>query len=275
MASTLVIHDTATGQEEIVLTTEQLIEAPNWSPDGKFLIVNGDGRLFRVDLHGDANLSEIDTGFANRCNNDHGISPDGSQIVISDGTQNGKSCIYTLPISGGAPIRVTEHTPSYWHGWSPDGRTLAYCAQRNGVFDIYTIAVDGGQETRLTDGKGHSDGPDYTPDGAWIWFNSSRSGVMQIWRMRTDGSALQQMSDDANSNWFPHPSPDGKTVLYLAYAPGVQEHPRDHDVELKLMGPDGANVRTIVSLFGGQGSINVPCWAPDSQRFAYVRYSRN
>lgn len=274
MASTLVIHDTTNGLEEIVLTTDRLIEAPNWSPDGKFLIVNGDGRLFRVDLQDDATLAEIDTGFASRCNNDHGISPDGTQIVISDSTQNGKSCIYTLPITGGVPKRVTEHVPSYWHGWSPDGATLAYCAQREGVFDIYSIAVDGGIETRLTDGKGHSDGPDFTPNGEWIWFNSMRSGVMQIWRMRIDGRDLQQMTVDAHSNWFPHPSPDGKAVLYLAYAPGVQKHPRDHDVELKLMDPDGTNVRSIVSIFGGQGSINVPCWAPDGRRFAYVRYIR-
>lgn len=274
MASTLVIHDTTNGVEENVLTTDQLIEAPNWSPDGKFLIVNGDGCLFRIDLEAKAELGKIDTGFAKSCNNDHGISPDGTQIVISDGTENGKSCIYTLPIEGGVPSRVTEHVPSYWHGWSPDGATLTYCAQRDGIFDIYSIAADGGDELRLTDGKGHSDGPDYSPDGSWIWFNSTRSGIMQIWRMHPDGSELQQMTDDEHSNWFPHPSPDGNTILYLAYAPGVQEHPRDHDVELKLMDPDGENVRSIVSLFGGQGSINVPCWAPDGRRFAYMRYSR-
>lgn len=275
MASTLVLHDISTGQETVLLTSDRLIEAPNWSPDGTFLIVNGDGLLYRVDLTGDPKLVEIDTGFARDCNNDHGISPDGLSIVISDGTQEGESCIYTLPISGGTPQRVTQQVPSYWHGWSPDGKTLAYCAKRNGVFDIYLIPVDGGVETRLTDGIGHADGPDYSPDGEWVWFNSSRSGIMQIWRIHPDGTDLQQMTSDAHSNWFPHPSPDGKNILYLAYQPGVQEHPRDHEVELKLMAPDGSNPRTIVSLFGGQGSINVPCWAPDSCRFAYVRYSRD
>lgn len=274
MTSTLVLHDIATGNEVELLTTDPLIEAPNWSPDGRFLIVNGDGLLYRVDLTGEAKLVEIDTGFAKRCNNDHGISPDGQRIVISDGTQEGASCIYTLPISGGAPQRVTDNVPSYWHGWSPDGETLAYCAKRNNVFDIYLISASGGEETRLTDGIGHADGPDFSHDGEWVWYNSSRSGIMQIWRVRPDGTGLQQMTRDANSNWFPHPSPDGKNVLFLAYKPGVQEHPRNHEVELKLMHPDGSNLRSIVSLFGGQGSINVPCWAPDSRRFAYMRYSR-
>jgi Tol biopolymer transport system component len=279
-ACTIMIYDVNSGTSRPVLTTDRLVEAPNWAPDGKCLVVNGDGRLYRLALEGGEELVEIDTGFARTCNNDHGISPDGSRLVISDSTEAGQSCIYTLPASGGPPQRVTVNVPSYWHGWSPDGRTLAYCAKRDGVFDIYTIDIDGGDgdggaERRLTDGTGHNDGPDYSPDGQWIWFNSSRSGLMQIWRMRADGGELQQMTDDKNSNWFPHPSPDGKRVLYLAYEPGVDGHPRDHDVELKLMAPDGTDVRTIVSLFGGQGSINVPCWSPDSGRFAFVQYERS
>jgi Tol biopolymer transport system component len=179
-----------------------------------------------------------------------------------------------VPIGGGAPRRVTEKVPSYWHGWSPDGSTLAYCAERGGDWDIYTIPASGGTETRLTDGIGASDGPDYSPDGQWIWFNSTRSGTMQIWRVRPDGSGLQQMTDDERVNWFPHPSPDGSCVLYLAYEHGVDGHPRDHEVELRLMDPDGGNIRTLAPLFGGQGTINVPNWAPDGLRFAFVRYAR-
>jgi Tol biopolymer transport system component len=274
VASELTIFDLETRRPETVLRSERLIEAPNWTSDGKALIVNGDGLLYRVDLDRPARLARIDTGFAVNLNNDHGVSPDGRHLAISDSTENGQSCIYILAASGGAPRKVTQNTPSYWHGWSPDGATLVYCAARNGIYDIYSCDLQGGAETRLTDGSGHSDGPDYTPDGRWIWFNSDRSGTMQLWRMRPDGSALQRMTDDDRASWFPHPSLDGRHVLYLAYESGVEGHPRDHDVELRLMPAGGGQPETLLAILGGQGSINVPCWEPGSRRFAFMRYDR-
>jgi len=272
MTSSLETFDLDTGQSSVVLTTDRLIEAPNWSPDGRFLVVNGDGRLFRVDLDAPA-LDPIDTGFAVRCNNDHGISPDGSMLVISDGTR-GESRIYTLPVGGGEPAEVTPEAPSYWHGWSPDGATLAYCARRDGSYGIHTIPVGGGAETRLTDARGHADGPDYSPDGRWIWFNSSRGGTMQLWRASPDGGLIEQMTDDDRVNWFPHPAPEGDTVLYLAYEAGVEGHPRDREVELRLLDLADGSARTLLAIFGGQGSINVPYWHPSGRRFAFVRYER-
>ena len=255
----------------MVFQTEQLIEAPNFSPDGQSLIVNGDGLLYRLPLSGGEPVP-IDTGFARQCNNDHGISPDGSLLVISDKTEFGASTIYALPVGGGVPRQVTENRPSYWHGWSPDGTTLAYCGIRDQVFDIYTIPLAGGDETRLTWGEGRNDGPDYSPDGKWIYFNSSRSGRMQIWRIRPDGSDVARITDSIYGDWFPHPSPDGKHLLVLSYDGDVFDHPRDLDVRLRLMDPHGGNVRTLFSLFGGQGTINVPNWSPDGREFAFVRY---
>lgn len=275
MQSTVVLHTLATGTEDVVYETDDLIEAPNWSPCGSFLILNGGGRIYRFDLDGMAELRPIDTGEQTRCNNDHGISPDGKMLVISDNGADGGSCIYTLPIEGGTPKRITQNTPSYWHGWSPDGLTLVYTARREGIFNIFTIGVDGGSETQLTFGQGHRDGPDYTPDGKWIWFNSDHHGkTPDLWRMRPDGSELEQMTDDPHVNWFPHPSPDGKTVLFLAYPSDVEGHPRNKDVALKVMPAEGGAARAVTEFLGGQGSINVPNWAPDSKRFAYVRYSK-
>ncbi|WP_415403911.1 TolB family protein [Tateyamaria sp. SN3-11] len=272
--SFIVLHDIATGAEEVVYETPDLIEAPNWSPCGTFLVLNGGGRVFRFDL-ADGAITWIDTSPLRALNNDHGISPDGTRLVVSESPGRGTSCIYTLPITGGAPIRVTDEVPSYWHGWSPDGATLAYTAMRDGVFQIFTIPAAGGTERQLTFGPGHRDGPDYTPDGAWIWFNSDHHGTTpDLWRIRPDGSDLEQMTDDSQVNWFPHPSPDGQHVLYLAYGPHVLDHPRGEEVALKLMPQSGGPARTIATLFGGQGSINVPNWAPDARRFAYVRYAR-
>jgi len=269
MASRLAIFDLRTGRTETVLITDRLIEAPNWHPEDDTLVINGEGRLFRVPLEKPA-LVKIDTGFATRLNNDHGISPDGMSLVISDATQTDGSCIYTLPFAGGVPCRVTPLTPSWWHGWSPDGATLAYTARRDGVFDIYTCPVTGGAERKLTVGFQHTDGPDYTPDGAWIWFNGERRGRMDLWRMQPDGADLQQMTDDAGENWFAHPSPDGAHVLFVAYGAGTAGHPRDLPVELRIMPANGGASHSLYALTGGQGTINVPCWSPCSTRFAFV-----
>lgn len=273
MTSELAIFDLGTGSVRTVLRTPHLIEAPNWSPDGRALVINGNGRLYRIDP-ADPEMVEIDTGFARDCNNDHGISPDGGMLVISDSTEAGASRVYTLPITGGTPTLVTEKAPSYWHGWSPDGRTLAYVGRRGGTFEVYTCPVEGGAEFQVTRGFDHCDGPDYTPDGRWIWFNGERNGQVDLWRVRPDGSDLEKMTEDERVNWFPHPSPDGRHVLYLAYEAGVKGHPRGEDVELRLMPSRGGAARALLSLFGGQGTINVPCWAPDGQHFAFVRFSR-
>lgn len=271
MRSTLSVFDIATGAATAVLATDRLIEAPNWTPDGSGLIVNGDGRMFRVPLSS-PRLIPIDTGHATACNNDHGISPDGRQLVISDSTDTGQSCIWILPVTGGKPHRATEKVPSWWHGWSPDGTTLAYVGRREGEFGLYTIPPGGGEERLLISGGGHYDGPDYSPDGAWIWFNSDRTGSMDLWRIPAAGGAPERMTDDDRVNWFPHPAPDGRSVLYLSYAPGTEGHPRDRNVELRLLDIEKRSVRTLLELFGGQGTINVPCWAPGGNRFAFVRY---
>jgi hypothetical protein len=248
-------------------------EAPNWSRDGKYFLFNQQGRLYRLPVTG-GEPQLIDTGFAVRCNNDHGISPDGTQLVISDQSQEGnKSLIYVLPVGGGTPRRVTGLGPSYWHGWSPDGKTLTYCAERNGEYDIYTIPVEGGEEKRLTTAAGLDDGPDYSPDGQYIYFNSERTGRMQIWRMKTDGSEQRQVTSDDYNNWFPHPSPDGKWIVFLSYEKDVKGHPANKDVMLRMMPVGGGGeIQILARLFGGQGTINVPSWSPDSRNVAFVSY---
>ncbi len=278
--SAIEIHDIETGHNRVVHRSAALIEAPNWTPDhdqeNQALIFNGDGLIHRLDLQS-ASVSQVDTGFAVRCNNDHGISPDGTLLAISDNSgEDGQSCIHVLPVAGGEPMQVTQQTPSWWHGWSPDGQTMVYTARREGKFCICAFSIETGAEKVLIGLDGaHYDGPDYSPDGMWVWFNSDRSGSMQLWRMQADGSRPQQMTFDDRINWFPHPSPDGRHVVYLAYETGTEGHPRDRDVELRLIDLRTGTTRRIVSLFGGQGTINVPSWSADGKSFAFVRYARS
>lgn len=271
MLARLRIFDLDQNAAQTVMVTDKHIEAPNWAPFPDSLIVNAEGLLYRVPLD-DPKLQWIDTGILRRLNNDHGISPDGALLAISDKTETGRSCVSVLPASGGTPRRLTMHTPSWWHGWSPDGATLVYTCVRDETFGIAAIPVTGGDETALISGPGHYDGPDYTPDGAHIWFNSDRGGTMQLWRMGHDGANPEQMTDEDTVNWFPHPSPDGRHVLYLAYAQGTEGHPADLPVTLRLMDLTNHTTRELIALRGGQGTINVPCWAPDSRCFAYVDY---
>ncbi|MBP3649656.1 MAG: TolB family protein [Clostridia bacterium] len=274
--SILEIYDVETHQRTVVAEMDYCIEAPNWTPDGKALIFNSEGCMFRIDLE-TKEIQKIDTGYAIDCNNDHVLSFDGTQLAVSHATkEDGKSRIYTLPVEGGTPRLITPLAPSYLHGWSPDGKTLCYCAERNGEYDIYTIPAEGGVETRLTDAPGLDDGSEYDSQGEYIWFNSVRSGLMQAWRMKADGSEQTQMTFDENWNtWFPHISPDRKLVTMVCYKKGdVQpgEHVPHKFVELRMMNADGSNVQTLVKLFGGQGTINVNSWSPDSKKFAFVTY---
>jgi Tol biopolymer transport system component len=270
--SNIETYEVATGRVREVLSVAGRIEAPNWAPSGDWLLVNGEGRLFRVPLEA-PQLQVIDTGAAVRCNNDHGITPDGGTIILSSHHEGAGSQVYLMPVEGGALRKVSPEAPSWWHGVSPDGRTLTYVAARGGsrVIDVYTL-VPGEEELRLTQGEGHCDGPDYSADGALIYYNSDRGGHAQIWVMGADGSGQRQLFQDEYVNWFPHPSPDGTHLVYLAYPPGTLGHPADLEVALVLCEPDGSNRRRVREFTGGQGTINVPSWSPDGSAFAYVRY---
>lgn len=268
-----------------VVTQPGRIEAPNWYPDAtNTLYFNNEGKLYKVraDLPGASTPGPrgmpepVNLGILTRINNDHGVTRDGKLWAISDQSQtvNGQrpSLIYVVPVGGTEARRVTEEGPSYFHGWSPDGKTLAYCAQRNGNFDVYAVSVEGGREQRLTTAAEKDDGPDYSPDGRHIYFNSDRTGAMQIWRMKADGSSQEQITNDEAENWFPHPSTDGSSLVFLTYEKGVGDHPENKDVMLRVMNLGTRQVDILAKLFGGQGTINVPSWSPDSQYLAFVSY---
>ena len=276
LGSRLEVLDVGSGNATVVHEYRGSFQAPNWTHDGRALIYAQEGRLYRFDL-ASRKPKVINTGFATRNNNDHVLSFDGRMLGISHhaAEDSGASIVYTLSAKGGTPKRITAHGPSYLHGWSPDGKWLVYTGQRNGELDVYRIAASGGEEIRMTDAPGLDDGAEYTPDGRWIYFNSSRTGKMQLWRMRPDGSGQEQVTDDGFNNWFPHISPDGKWIAFLSFPPEVpaNDHPFYKHVLLRLMPIAGGPARVIASVYGGQGTINVPSWSPDGKRLAFVSNS--
>ena len=287
--SHLTIFDTRTHTTKVIHETSALIEAPNWTLDGQDLIVNGGGHLYRIAVDGIGGLEPVDTGTVGDSNNDHVLSPDGRLIYISSNDGH----LYVLPIEGGQPRCVTDATDGlaarYLHGISPDGTTLAFIGLEKTEdvvrFNIYTAPSTGGVVTPLTDSIYHHDGSEYSPDGAFMYFNAdipttlvpgstpmSEHLVTQLFRMKPDGTDILQLTFDERVNWFPHLSPDGITLIYLSYEAGVRGHPANQTVELRAVASDGSDPRTLVTLTGGQGTINVNSWSPDSTRFAYVGY---
>lgn len=257
----------------MVYTERAHLEAPNWSRDGKSLIFNRDGHIWTIPATG-GTPQMIDTGSATDCTGSHGLSPDGKWLAITCIVPaNPGRRVYIVPSAGGTPRMVTEHPDSYFHSWSPDGKTIAFTRPSHGSGNIYAIAVEGGAETALTTGTGISDDPDYSPDGKYIYFNSDRAGsTMQIWRMRADGSQPEQVTFDERNNWTPHPSPDGKSILILSYDKEITGHPANKDVALRILNVSDGKIRQLVNIVGGSGSDNVPDWAPDGEHFAFVSY---
>lgn len=278
MRSHVTVIDIENGARRVVYSTGRLFEAPNWSPDGKWLLLNSEGKLWRLPAAGGGKPEPIPTGTVSELNNDHGISFDGRQLAIS------AEHMYVLPFAGGRPRQITKKTPSYFHGWAPDGGNVVYCAERDGNFDIYRIPVAGGEEERLTVSPAYDDGPEYSPDGKWIYFNSDRSGSWDIWRMPAAGAGpedkrVERITSDELEDWFAHFSPDGRWMAFLSFPKGTEGHPPNRDVVLRLAPvkngrPDIGSLRELVRLFGGQGTINVNSWAPDNRHFAYLSYEK-
>jgi len=280
-------YDLGDGASHLVYTADGIWEAPNWSPDGSYLIANSGGGVYKLVLtkDGTAEPQRLAIPAEYACNNDKALSPDGKRLAFSATVRGGKGSQVFLSDADGSHTRlIVSDTPSYFHGWSPDGKTLAFVAQRNGSgqYDIYGVPAAGGAEVRLTSDVHQDDGPDYSPDGRWIYINSDRSGKQAVWRFPAGGAGrddahAEMVVNDRLQDWFPHISPDGTKLVYIGYPAGTPTHnPRDVRIALKLVAVNGGTVvpeqRTLVEGVGGQGSMNVNSWAPDSRRFAYVTY---
>lgn len=268
------------GKRMVIRKSAGKFEAPNWMPDGQKLLYNEEGLLYTIPVGG-GTPEKVNTGFADNLNNDHGISFNGKMLAVSHGIKGkpgGGSTVYVLPLTGGTPRQLTEQTPSYWHGWEPNGKSVTIVGKRNGsdIYNLYKVDINTRAETALTSNTvGHVDGPEYSPDGRYIYYNANPTGTMQIWRMKADGTGKEQLTFDEYHNWFPHISPDGKWMTIISFSTDIEpnSHPSYKQVMLRLMPVAGGAPRVIAHLYGGQGTINVNSWAPDSKRIAFVSNS--
>ncbi|RXZ71826.1 TolB family protein [Agromyces albus] len=266
------------GSVETVIDTDGvLLEAPNWTLDGTRLVLNGDGALWTYTL-ASRRLEPVSIEALPPINNDHVLDTDGEHIFLS--AMDGH--IYRAPIHGGRAERVTSDSRllHFLHGISPDGVELAFIGIERPEGDswgpgvVYLTGRDGSGIRPITDSRAHTDGSEYSPDGQWIYLNTELfDGHAQIGRVRRDGTALEQLTTDARVNWFPHLAPAGDHAVYIAFPEGTEGHPADLDVELRLVRDgDWAGAKTLVTLFGGQGTVNVNSWSPEGDRFAFVSY---
>lgn len=275
IGSHLETMDVHTGVRKILHSENRSLQAPNWTPDNKYLIYNAEGLLYNYDLKTGA-ITKLNSGFANQNNNDHVLSFDGKMLAISNHVGEARtSTVFTLPVTGSDnPVKITDEKNghSYLHGWSPDGKKLLFTGQRNKTYDIWTIDLATKKETKLTENPALDDGPEYTPDGKYIYFNSVRTGTMKLWRMKADGSEEEQVTFDEYNDWFPHFSPDGKWMVYISFPKEIDptDHPFYKKCYLRLMPTAGGVPKTIAYLYGGQGTINVPSWSPDSKIIAFI-----
>jgi TolB protein len=274
MTSILTVLDVTRNNSFVAFESEMKLEAPNYYVDGNSILFNSLGKIFKLKLYSDALPEEVDLGFNANCTNDHIVSPNGVFLGYTHQDLKTKVAkIYVVNIATSKSKQITKKGSSYLHGWSPDNKKLVYCSERKGEFEIYSIDIATQEETQLTDSRGVDDAPEYSPDGKYIYFSSDRSGTVQIWRIDKDGSnPVQITTDESKAHWFPHISPDGSKMVYLVYDKSIKGHPSNQKVEIRLMTMSDKKVRTLAKLIGGQSTINVNSWSPDSKKIAYIDY---
>ncbi|WP_230582071.1 TolB family protein [Xanthomonas arboricola] len=269
-----------TRARRIFVIDDVMLEAPNWLPTGEALLLNGDGKPFLLMLD-PSELRSWEIEDLPPVNNDHVVDRLGRHVYLSADDGHIYRAALNFERAGAKRISQSEDLMHFLHGIHPTDGRLAFVGvhRRPSAGEhpaqIYTMTIAGGDYRQLTRGPGAADGCEHSPDGQWIYFSSECfDGHMQIGRMRCDGTELTQLTFDQCSNWFPHVSPDGRRVAYLAYAPGTTGHPGDVWVDIRLVEDhDWQSAKTVARVFGGQGTMNVNSWSPDSKQFAYVTYA--
>lgn len=258
----------------VIRSVPAYMQSADWAPDGKSIVVYEDGNMERIPYltpDGGGPPQPVDVSGLLGCSGNFGLSPDGRLLGVScSRVSGGLHQVYLLSAQGGGAPRQLTHgeQASYFHAWSPDGKTVAFTRGSASYADIFTVPAAGGPETRLTRDT-LNDGPVYSPDNQYIYFDSSRSGTTQIWRMRPDGSDPEQITDDDSLNSSPHISPDGNTLAFLSQPLGA--HGRLGPAAVRVMRLGDGLIQRVVELSGDRGSFAMQPWG-NGKRFAFISY---
>ncbi len=237
----------------------------SWSPDGQQLVytleTGGNTDIYRMNSDGSGR-----TRVTSDPAEDHGgsWSPDGSMIAFNS-DRSGTDQIWRTNVDKGNwgynLTQLTQDTPhkrvNNFLAWSPDGRWLAFEADRDRDDpEIYLAnAVDGTNQQRLTFTRALDEVPSWAPDGQQILFSSDMhdkpmSRNYDIYIMDVDGSNQQRLTKTTGAASYPSMSKDGSKIVYSYQASG------DSPMQIWIMNSDGSENR----LFLGGGGI--PRYSP-------------
>lgn len=208
------------------------------------------------------------------------VSPDGQTVafdLLGD--------IYTMPISGGTPTRISEGLPYETQPrFSPDGKRIAFTSDRGGGDNIWIMNRDGSDKRQLTNESFRLlNQPSWSPDGQYIvakkHFTTGRSlGTGEVWMYHVsggDGVLLVKRPSEQHQKELGEPifAPDGKHVYYTRNTtPGpIFEYAQDSNNQLFAIERYDLETGKIDSVIGGEGGAVRPTPSPDGKKIAYVR----
>ena len=185
-------------------------------------------------------------------------SPDAARIAFAS-ARTGQPHIYVMNADGtGTKALTAGRKNNDTHPtWSPDGASIAFA--RDG--DIYVMAADGSNPTRISDINAQESDPAWSPDGDWIAYIKRTPGtpVQNLWLMHPDGTGRRALTKQAGRAFTPSWSPDSARIVFSMN--------RDETVfELFTIGVDGKRLRSVVPTAGDNFE---PAWSPDGERIAY------